>query len=214
VSLVIPGCQRGDELAASWASATAASLASALPSEPSTLRIPSMGRRGLWRVNGNQYLHLVVAIQGERYQIGNIRGASMAGSDAARSTAGWCASSRSATGFAAGAALLGVGTAMVYPTLLAAIGDVAHPPWRASSVGVYRLWRDLGYAVGALLAGLTADALGLPAAMWLVAGLTFASGIVVAVRMTETHRRPTAPPRSQSTSIDAADLGRIAAPGA
>ena len=64
-------------------------------------------------------------------------------------------------GFAAGAALLGVGTAMVYPTLLAAIGDVAHPSWRASSVGVYRLWRDLGYAIGALLAGVTADALGL-----------------------------------------------------
>jgi hypothetical protein len=59
-------------------------------------------------------------------------------------------------GFAAGAALLGLGTAMVYPTLLAAIGDVAHPRWRASAVGVYRLWRDLGYAVGALLAGLTA----------------------------------------------------------
>jgi hypothetical protein len=63
-------------------------------------------------------------------------------------------------GFATGAALLGVGTAMVYPTLLAAIGDVAHPSWRASAVGVYRLWRDLGYAIGALLAGLTADALG------------------------------------------------------
>jgi MFS family permease len=93
-------------------------------------------------------------------------------------------------GFAAGAALLGVGTAMVYPTLLAAIGDVAHPTWRASAVGVYRLWRDLGYAVGALLAGLTADALGVPAAMWLVAGLTFGSGLVVAVRMTETLRPP------------------------
>ena len=92
--------------------------------------------------------------------------------------------------FATGAALLGLGTAMVYPTLLAAIGDVAHPSWRASSVGVYRLWRDLGYAVGALLAGLTADALGLPAAMWLVAALTFASGVVVAVRMSETLRRP------------------------
>jgi hypothetical protein len=58
-------------------------------------------------------------------------------------------------GFATGAALLGVGTAMVYPTLLAAIGDVAHPSWRASAVGVYRLWRDLGYAIGALLAGLS-----------------------------------------------------------
>ncbi len=89
-------------------------------------------------------------------------------------------------GFATGASLLGVGTAMVYPTLLAAIGDVAHPSWRASSVGVYRLWRDLGYAVGALLAGLTADALGLPAAMWSVAALTFASGVVVAARMRET----------------------------
>jgi MFS family permease len=75
---------------------------------------------------------------------------------------------------------------MVYPALLAAIGDVAHPSWRASAVGVYRLWRDLGYAVGALLAGLTADAFGLPAAMWLIAALTFASGVVSAVRMTET----------------------------
>ena len=82
--------------------------------------------------------------------------------------------------------LLGLGTAMVYPTLLAAIGDVAHPSWRASAVGVYRLWRDLGYAFGALLAGITADAFGLPAAIWLVAALTFASGIVVAVRMRET----------------------------
>ena len=93
-------------------------------------------------------------------------------------------------GFALGASLLGVGTAMVYPTLLAAIGDVAHPSWRASSVGVYRLWRDLGYAVGALLAGVTADALGLGSAMWLVAGLTFASGAVVALRMTETRVHP------------------------
>ncbi|MGZ3417460.1 MAG: MFS transporter [Polyangiales bacterium] len=99
------------------------------------------------------------------------------------------------TGFAAGAALLGIGTAMVYPTMLAAIGDVAHPSWRASSVGVYRLWRDLGYAIGALLAGVTADALGLPAAMWIVAALTFGSGLVVAVRMRETLRpsRPSPP---------------------
>jgi MFS family permease len=89
-------------------------------------------------------------------------------------------------GFATGAVLLGLGTAMVYPTLLAAIGDVARPSWRASSIGVYRLWRDLGYAVGALLAGFMADAFGLGAAMWLVAGLTFASGNVAAVRMTET----------------------------
>jgi MFS family permease len=91
------------------------------------------------------------------------------------------------TSFAIGLALLGIGTAMVYPTLLAAIGDVAHPSWRASSVGVYRLWRDLGYAIGALLAGITADLVGLRGAMWLVAALTFASGLVAAVRMSETH---------------------------
>jgi MFS family permease len=77
---------------------------------------------------------------------------------------------------------------MVYPTLLAAIGDVAHPVWRASAVGVYRLWRDLGYAVGALVAGFTADALGIHAAIWLIAVVTFASGLVVAVRMKETLR--------------------------
>jgi MFS family permease len=92
-------------------------------------------------------------------------------------------------GFAVGGVLLGIGTAMVYPTLLAAIGDVAHPTWRASSVGVYRLWRDLGYAVGALAAGVTADALGVPAAIWLVAAVTFASGLLVALRMRETRRR-------------------------
>jgi len=89
-------------------------------------------------------------------------------------------------GFALGGVLLGLGTAMVYPTLLAAIGDVAHPEWRASAVGVYRLWRDLGYAAGALLAGFTADRFGLAAALWVVAGLTFASGLVTATRMRET----------------------------
>src|SRR5690606_25203068 len=93
-------------------------------------------------------------------------------------------------GFAAGAVLLGVGTAMVYPTLLATIGDVAHPTWRASSVGVYRLWRDLGYAVGALLAGVIADVFGLAAATWTIAALTFTSGAVAALRMQETHSRP------------------------
>ncbi|MDP1731862.1 MAG: MFS transporter [Devosia sp.] len=91
--------------------------------------------------------------------------------------------SSSFVGFAIGAALLGVGTAMVYPTLLAAIGDVAQPSWRASAVGVYRFWRDLGYAVGALIAGVVADLLGLAVAMWVVAGVTLASGIVVALRM-------------------------------
>jgi MFS family permease len=92
-------------------------------------------------------------------------------------------------GFAAGNVLLGLGTAMVYPTLLAAIGDVAHPSWRASAVGVYRLWRDLGYAIGALVAGLVADALGLDAAVWLVAAVTFGAGVVVLVRMTERRTR-------------------------
>ena len=92
-------------------------------------------------------------------------------------------------GFALGAVLLGLGTAMVYPTLLAAIGDVAHPSWRASAVGVYRLWRDSGYAVGALVAGITADLLSLAAALWLVAGLTLVSGLIAAVRMTETLQR-------------------------
>jgi MFS family permease len=95
--------------------------------------------------------------------------------------------------FAFGDVLLGLGTAMVYPTLLAAIGDVAHPTWRASAVGVYRLWRDLGYAVGAVLAGITADALGLDAAMWLVAAITFGSGLIVAVRMRETRRAVSGP---------------------
>jgi MFS family permease len=91
-------------------------------------------------------------------------------------------------GFAASSVLLGLGTAMVYPTLLAAVGDVAAPGWRSSAVGVYRLWRDLGYVAGALIAGFAADALGFPGALWLVATLTLASGIVVAVRLTETLR--------------------------
>ncbi len=91
--------------------------------------------------------------------------------------------------WAAGALVLGAGTAMVYPTLLAAIGDVAHPTWRASAVGVYRLWRDGGFAIGALLAGIIADLLGLAAAIWAVAALTAVSGLVVAIRMYETHHR-------------------------
>ncbi|MGZ4636789.1 MAG: MFS transporter [Nocardioidaceae bacterium] len=89
--------------------------------------------------------------------------------------------------WAVAAVLLGAGTAMVYPTLLASIGDVAHPAWRARSVGIYRLWRDGGFAVGALLAGVVADALGVRAAVWAVAALTAVSGLVVAVRMYETH---------------------------
>jgi MFS family permease len=94
------------------------------------------------------------------------------------------------TGWALASIALGAGTAMVYPTLLASIGDVAHPIWRARAVGVYRLWRDLGFAVGAMLSGVLADAFGIREATWAISGLTAASGLVVAVRMYETHRRP------------------------
>jgi MFS family permease len=83
----------------------------------------------------------------------------------------------------AGAALQGLGTAMVYPTLLAVIADHAHPTWRASSLGVYRFWRDLGYAVGALLAGIVADLLGFATAIHVVAALTLGSGLVAAGAM-------------------------------
>src|SRR5439155_5228712 len=89
--------------------------------------------------------------------------------------------------WAVGSVLLGVGTAMVYPTLLAAVGDVAHPGWRASSVGVYRFWRDLGFAFGGLVVGIVADLASLGAAIWVVSALTAASGLVVALRMYETH---------------------------
>ena len=91
--------------------------------------------------------------------------------------------------WAAAQVLLGVGTALVYPTLLAAIGDVAHPAWRARAIGVYRLWRDGGFAIGALLAGVLADAYGLRTAIWAIAVITAASGLLVAVRMYETHPR-------------------------
>jgi MFS family permease len=99
------------------------------------------------------------------------------------------------TAWAVAAVLTGAGTAMVYPTLLAVIGDVAHPAWRARAVGVYRLWRDCGYAVGALVAGITADLLGLRAAIWVVAAITALSGLVVAVRMYETRQPPAPAPQ-------------------
>ncbi|MGD9999594.1 MAG: MFS transporter [Ilumatobacteraceae bacterium] len=104
----------------------------------------------------------------------------------------WMALVTGFTAWAVGAVVLGIGTAMVYPTLLAAIGDVAHPAWRARSVGIYRLWRDGGFAVGALLAGLLADLASIEIAIYAVAALTAASGIVVILRMHETHMpRPT-----------------------
>ena len=85
--------------------------------------------------------------------------------------------------------LLGLGTALVYPTLLAAIADRAHPSWRASAVGVYRLWRDLGYAVGAVLSGIIADWFGLRIAISVVGLLTFVSGVICAIRMVEPKSR-------------------------
>jgi MFS family permease len=86
----------------------------------------------------------------------------------------------------AGSVLLGVGTAMVYPALLAAVGDAAHPSWRATSVGVYRFWRDLGYAVGALMAGVVATTFGLVWAVHVAGLLTFMSGLVAWALMRET----------------------------
>jgi MFS family permease len=85
-----------------------------------------------------------------------------------------------------GAVLMGLGTALVYPTLLAAIGDVVHPSWRASSVGVYRLWRDSSYAISAVLVGVVADVYGFVPAIVTVGVLTALSGLVVALRMRET----------------------------
>jgi MFS family permease len=93
--------------------------------------------------------------------------------------------------WAASTMLLGAGTAMVYPTLLAAIGDVAHPEWRGRAVGFYRVWRDLGYAVGALMGGVVADLWSLRTAVWVAAAVSVVSALVVAVRMYETHHRPT-----------------------
>lgn len=91
-----------------------------------------------------------------------------------------------------GSLLLGLGTAMVYPSLIAAVSDASHPTWRARSLSVYRFWRDLGYAVGALAAGLIADSFGLASAINAIAALTFISGVVVWVSMRERPSRPTA----------------------
>lgn len=95
--------------------------------------------------------------------------------------------------FVTAAVLLCVGTAMVYPTLLAAIGDVVNPAWRASTVGVYRLWRDMGYAIGALLSGLMADVFGVAGTILFVAFLTFLSGCIAAFRMRELKNRTSVP---------------------
>ena len=92
-------------------------------------------------------------------------------------------------GFAIGALMLGIGTAMVYPTFLAAISDVAHPSWRASSVGIYRFWRDSGYAIGAIISGITSDLFGINVAILLIAFITFLSGVIVSIRMKETLKK-------------------------
>lgn len=105
--------------------------------------------------------------------------------------------------WAAGTMILGAGTAMVYPTLLAAIGDVAHPAWRGRAVGIYRVWRDLGYAVGALMGGVVADLWNLRTAVWTAAVISLASALVVAIRMYETHHRPT----NTDTAPQGADHG-------
>lgn len=89
-----------------------------------------------------------------------------------------------------GSLLLGIGTAMVYPSLIAAVSDASHPSWRARSLSVYRFWRDLGYAIGALSAGIIADRFGLSAAIGSIAALTFVSGVVVAVFMREDAMSP------------------------
>jgi len=100
----------------------------------------------------------------------------------------WIALGSTFAHWIAAAAALGAGTAMVYPTLLASVVDVAHPRWRGSAVGVYRFWRDSGYAVGALVAGVVSDWIGMSGAIMTVAALTALSGLVVVVRMPETLR--------------------------
>jgi MFS family permease len=97
-------------------------------------------------------------------------------------------------GWIAAALAMGIGTALVYPTLIAAIGDRAHPSWRASAIGVYRLWRDLGYAAGGLLVGITADAVDESAAIIVVGILTAVSGLVVALRMHDARLQPSRAP--------------------
>jgi predicted MFS family arabinose efflux permease len=105
-----------------------------------------------------------------------------------------------------GSVLLGAGTAMVYPALLAAVGDRAHPTWRATSVGVYRTWRDLGYAIGALMAGVIAGALDLVWAVQAAAAVTLASGLVAWRTM-----RETAPPVQDHTTTGSIHRGPVRA---
>jgi MFS family permease len=113
--------------------------------------------------------------------------------------------------WAAGSALFGAGTAMAYPTLIAAVGDVAHPTWRGAAVGVYRLWRDIGFAVGAVLAGVLADLYSVATAITVVALITAGSGLDVAVQMRETHR-PAGGRDTPSTPSGASEVTSRGAP--
>jgi MFS family permease len=106
-----------------------------------------------------------------------------------------------------GSILLGVGTAMVYPALLAVVSDAAAPEWRARSLGVYRFWRDLGYAIGALLAGVIADLIGIGWAIGVVGGLTLLSGMVVAIVMVETRQGRASDPVSTISASSEAPPG-------
>ena len=98
--------------------------------------------------------------------------------------------SRDVTLWIIASGLLGLGTALVYPSLLAAVSDVAHPEWRGAALGTYRFWRDMGYAVGAGLSGILADIFGMSFSISVVGWLAFTSGVLVTFRMYETHRRP------------------------
>ncbi|CAN5126808.1 hypothetical protein BH23BAC2_BH23BAC2_24340 [soil metagenome] len=85
--------------------------------------------------------------------------------------------------FMAIAIVLGLGTAVVYPTFLAAIASDTHPEQRAGSMGVFRFWRDSGYAIGALLTGILADQLGIYASILVVGGITILSSFIIQIRM-------------------------------
>jgi len=108
------------------------------------------------------------------------------------------ASTRDFGWWVAGSVLLGLGTAMVYPSLIAAVSDASHPSWRARSLSVYRFWRDLGYAIGALAAGVIADRFGLAWAIAAIGALTFFSGVVTAFTM-ETRLTPPATSKAGAT---------------
>ena len=106
------------------------------------------------------------------------------------------------TGWGVAAAVTGVGMALLYPTLIAAIGDISHPSWRGSALGVYRFWRDLGYAIGALAMGLIADATGMLEAGFWFTGLAMAgSGVWLIFGMDETHPRFNPAPNSEKSNV-------------